>query len=86
MNKILKILSSLLIGIICGPLSVYLGIGTFTMTTILSLSGLVKDFRTAVGTTLLTVTTPALIFIGGVICVYKKVKLYILKNIGSNTL
>jgi len=62
MNKILKILSSLLIGIICGPLSVYLGIGTFTMTTILSLSGLVKDFRTAVGTTLLTVTTPALIF------------------------
>jgi uncharacterized membrane protein YfcA len=60
MNKILKILSSLLIGFICGPLSVYLGIGTFTMTTILS--GLVKDFRTAVGTTLLTVTTPALIF------------------------
>jgi uncharacterized membrane protein YfcA len=51
-----------LIGFICGPLSVYLGIGTFTMTTILSLSGLVKDFRTAVGTTLLTVTTPALIF------------------------
>ena len=62
MNKILKILSSLLVGFICGPLSVYLGIGTFTMTTILSLSGLVKDFRTAVGTTLLTVTTPALIF------------------------
>jgi uncharacterized membrane protein YfcA len=62
MNKILKILSSFLIGFICGPLSVYLGIGTFTMTTLLSLSGLVKDFRTAVGTTLLTVTTPALIF------------------------
>jgi uncharacterized membrane protein YfcA len=62
MNGILKILSSLLIGFICGPLSVYLGIGTFTMTTILSLSGLVKDFSTAVGTTLLTVTTPALIF------------------------
>jgi uncharacterized membrane protein YfcA len=62
MNKILKILSSLLVGFICGPLSVYLGIGIFIMTTILSLSGLVKDFRTAVGTTLLTVTTPALIF------------------------
>ena len=62
MNKILKILVSLLSGLICGPLSVYIGIGTFVMITILSFSGLVKDFRTAVGTTLLTVTTPVFIF------------------------
>ena len=62
MNEIVKILLSLLVGLICGPLSVYVGIGSFVMIPLLIFLGVVKDFRTAVGTSLLTGITPALIF------------------------
>lgn len=62
MNEIVKILLSLLVGLISGPLSVYVGIGNFVMIPLLIFLGVVKDFRTAVGTSLLTGITPALIF------------------------
>ena len=61
MNEIVKILLSLLVGLICGPLSVYIGGASITMIPLLIFSGLVKDFRTAVGTSLLSGITPALI-------------------------
>ena len=61
MNKIVKIVISLCIGLVCGPLSIYIGVGVSTMIPLLIFFGLVKDFRTAVGTSLLTIITPAFI-------------------------
>jgi uncharacterized membrane protein YfcA len=69
MNEIVKILLSLLVGLICGPLSVYVSIGGFVMIPLLIFSGVVKDFRTAVGTSLLSGFSPALII---PICSYYK--------------
>ena len=62
MNEIVKIVISLCIGLVCGPLSIYIGVGVSTMIPLLIFFGLVKDFRTAVGTSLLTIITPASIF------------------------
>jgi uncharacterized membrane protein YfcA len=62
MNETVKILLSFLVGLICGPLSVYIGVSTSAMIPLLLFLGVVKDFRTAVGTSLLTGITPALIF------------------------
>jgi uncharacterized membrane protein YfcA len=61
MNEIVKIVISLCIGLVCGPLSIYIGVGVSTMIPLLIFFGLVKDFRTAVGTSLLTIITPAFI-------------------------
>jgi len=61
MNEIVKIVISLFIGIIGGSLTVYTGIGASMMVPLVMFVGLIKDYRTAVGTTLLTVITPAFI-------------------------
>ena len=62
MNEIVKILLSLLVGLICGPLSGYIGVAASAMIPLLIFFGLVKDFRTAVGTSLITFITPAFMF------------------------
>jgi len=61
MNEIVKILISLFIGIVSGALTVYTGIGASMMVPLVMFFGLIKDYRTAVGTMLLTVITPAFI-------------------------
>ena len=61
MNEIVKILVSFLIGLVCGPITVYIGVGISAMIPLVIFFGLIKDFRTAVGTSLLSITTPALI-------------------------
>jgi uncharacterized membrane protein YfcA len=61
MNKIVKIVISLFIGIVSGALTVYTGIGASMMVPLVMFFGLIKDYRTAVGTMLLTVITPAFI-------------------------
>ena len=62
MNEIVKIVISLFIGIIGGALTVYTGIGASMMVPLVMFVGLIKDYRTAVGTMLLSVFTPAFIF------------------------
>jgi uncharacterized membrane protein YfcA len=62
MNEIVKIMISLFIGIIGGALTVYTGIGASMMVPLVMFFGLIKDYRTAVGTMLLVVLTPAFIF------------------------
>ena len=62
MNEIVKIVISLLIGLIGGALTVYTGIGASMMVPLVMFFGLIKDYRTAVGTMLLSVFTPAFIF------------------------
>jgi len=62
MNEIVKIVISLFIGIIGGALTVYTGIGASMMVPLVMFIGLIKDYRTAVGTMLLSVFTPAFIF------------------------
>ena len=62
MNKIVSIVISLFIGIFSGALTVYTGIGASMMVPLVMFFGLIKDYRTAVGTMLLTVFTPAFIF------------------------
>ena len=61
MNEIVKIVISLFIGIVSGALTVYTGIGASMMVPLVMFFGLIKDYRTAVGTMLLTVITPAFI-------------------------
>jgi uncharacterized membrane protein YfcA len=61
MNEIVKIFVSLFIGIVSGALTVYTGIGASMMIPLVMFFGLIKDYRTAVGTMLLTVITPAFI-------------------------
>ena len=62
MNEIVKIVISLFIGIVSGALTVYTGIGASMMVPLVMFFGLIKDYRTAVGTMLLSVFTPAFIF------------------------
>lgn len=62
MNPILKIVTSLLIGIFSAALTVYTGVGSSIMIPLVMFFGLIKDYRTAVGTILLAVFTPAFIF------------------------
>jgi uncharacterized membrane protein YfcA len=62
MNEIVKIVISLLIGAAGGALTVYTGIGASMMIPLVMCFGLIKDYRTAVGTILLSVITPAFIF------------------------
>ena len=62
MNEIVKIVVSLFIGIFSGALTVYTGIGASIMIPLVIFFGLIKDYRTAVGTMLLVVLTPAFIF------------------------
>lgn len=62
MNEIVKIVISLLIGAMCGTVTVYTGIGASMMIPLVMFFGLIKDYRTAVGTMLLSVITPAFIF------------------------
>ena len=61
MNEIVKIVISLFIGIVSGALTVYTGIGASMMVPLVIFFGLIKDYRTAVGTMLLSVITPAFI-------------------------
>ena len=61
MNEIVKIVISLFIGIVSGALTVYTGIGASMMVPLVMFFGLIKDYRTAVGTMLLSVITPAFI-------------------------
>jgi uncharacterized membrane protein YfcA len=61
MNEIVKIFVSFLIGLVTGVVSVYTGIGASMMIPLVMFFGIIKDYRTAVGTTLLTVITPAFI-------------------------
>jgi uncharacterized membrane protein YfcA len=62
MNEIVKMVVSLFIGIFSGALTVYTGIGASIMIPLVIFFGLIKDYRTAVGTMLLVVLTPAFIF------------------------
>ena len=78
MNEIVKIVISLFIGIISGALTVYTGIGASMMVPLVMFFGLIKDYRTAVGTMLLSVITPA--FIVPVYSYYKSDRLDL--NIG----
>ena len=78
MNKIVKIVISLFIGIVSGALTVYTGIGASMMVPLVMFFGLIKDYRTAVGTMLLSVITPA--FIVPVYSYYKSDRLDL--NIG----
>ena len=78
MNEIVKIVISLFIGIVSGALTVYTGIGASMMVPLVIFFGLIKDYRTAVGTMLLSVITPA--FIVPVYSYYKSDRLDL--NIG----
>jgi uncharacterized membrane protein YfcA len=78
MNEIVKIVISLFIGIVSGALTVYTGIGASMMVPLVMFFGLIKDYRTAVGTMLLSVITPA--FIVPVYSYYKSDRLDL--NIG----
>jgi uncharacterized membrane protein YfcA len=62
MNKIVKIMISLFIGIVGGALTVYTGIGPSMMVPLVIFFGIIKEYRTAVGTMLLSAITPASIF------------------------
>ena len=58
MNKILRILLSFLIGVIGGSTAVYTGLGVSLMIPLVFLLGIIKDYRTAVGTMFLGVFAP----------------------------
>jgi uncharacterized membrane protein YfcA len=58
MNKILRILISFLIGVIGGATAVYTGLGVSLMIPMVFLLGIIKDYRTAVGTMFLGVFAP----------------------------
>jgi uncharacterized membrane protein YfcA len=58
MNIILKIVLSLLIGFIGGASMVYIGVGPSLMVSIVFLLHVIKNYKTAVGTMLLTTLSP----------------------------
>lgn len=58
MNNLLKIVISLLIGLIGGITNVYIGIGISLMIPLVMFTCIIEDFRTAVGTMFLAVFAP----------------------------
>jgi hypothetical protein len=55
MKNIVRILISFMIGLIGGTTMVYIGVGTSIMIPLLLFANVVTDFKTAIGTMLLTV-------------------------------
>ena len=62
MKNIVRILISFMIGLIGGTTMVYIGVGTSIMIPLLLFTNVVTDFKTAIGTMLLTVYSPILTF------------------------
>ena len=58
MNSVLRILLSFLVGVIGGTTAVFTGIGVSIMVPLVLFLGLIKDYRTAVGTMFMAVFSP----------------------------
>jgi uncharacterized membrane protein YfcA len=62
MNDIVRILISFMIGVISGITTVYIGVGGSLMIPLLLCTNVITDFKTAVGTMLLSIYSPILTF------------------------
>ena len=58
MNSVLRILLSFLVGVIGGTTAVFTGIGVSIMVPLVLFLGLIKDYKTAVGTMFMAVFAP----------------------------